>query len=222
MLNRLNQSCFIGECPPLITAEETPGVCSACKTKCATCAQNDTGYCLTCSSSLYLTSDNDCVVSCKSNEAILFESGLNRCVACSPGCAKCLDGRPNVCQSCEAGLVNYKFSECLSQCPEGYLVNNKSGNCLDARTQCKYGYALNKDDQCELSVQECNPGYMLNQILNRCIPVPGFYVPFPILGLLIVLTLILVVYVKAKRSMTRLLPSVIILWSLLELPIFIA
>lgn len=208
-----------------VTTEEQPGICGLCKPKCGTCGFNNTGYCLTCSSNLFLTPDNDCVVQCKANQAIMVgDDGIRRCQPCKEGCSKCLDGKPSVCQVCEAGLVNFNFSECLTACPEGYFLNNKSGNCLDGRTQCKYGFALNEKDECELTVQECSEGYILNTILDRCIPVPGFYVPFPILGGLAIITLVFIASVKCgrRKSQTKLIPSIIVLWSLFELPIFIA
>jgi len=103
-------------------------------------------------------------------------------------------------------------------------LNNKSGNCLDGRTQCKWGYALNEKDECELTVQECNEGYILNTVLDRCIPVPGFYVPFPILGGLTLITLLLIACVKCgkKKSQTKLIPCIIVLWSFFEIPLFAA
>jgi len=65
---------------------------------------------------------------------------------------------------------------------------------------------------------------MLNTVLNRCIPIPGFYVPFPILGGLFIITLIFIVCVRCgkNKSPTKLVPSIIILWSFFELPIFAA
>jgi hypothetical protein len=83
---------------------------------------------------------------------------------------------------------------------------------------------LNEKDECELTVQECSEGYILNTVLDRCIPVPGFYVPFPILGGMAIITLIFIASVKCgkKKSQTKLIPSIIVLWSFFELPIFIA
>jgi hypothetical protein len=46
------------------------------------------------------------------------------------------------------------------------------------REDCKYGYAYNDFGECELVAQMCEEGYILNGKLDRCIPVPGPYVPF--------------------------------------------
>ena len=125
--------------------------------------------------------------------------GVKQCLDCKKGCAKCLDNLPDVCSECEPGLVNFNYTACLSECPEGYAVNNKSGNCIDIRKKCPYGYELNSTDECELAVQECEPGYVLNGASNSCVPIPGFYVPFPSLGLILIFTIILIIRVKCKK-----------------------
>jgi hypothetical protein len=50
--------------------------------------------------------------------------------------------------------------------------------CVKEREDCRFGYEYNDFGECELKVQMCESGYILNSKLNRCIPVPGAYVPF--------------------------------------------
>lgn len=154
-------------------------------------------------------------------QATSLVGGVKTCQDCAKGCSKCEDNKPEKCTECFPGLVNFNFTQCLTECPTDYKVNNKSGNCLDARTKCKYGYELNAMDQCELSVQECLEGYTLNGYLNRCIPLPGLMVPFPFIIVLTILSFIL--YCRTKRDpSTRLLPVLITLWGSLEIPLFLA
>ena len=49
---------------------------------------------------------------------------------------------------------------------------------MKERDDCKFGYAYNDFGECELVAQVCEEGYILNSGLDRCIPVPGAYVPF--------------------------------------------
>ena len=63
----------------------------------------------------------------------------------------------------------------------------------------------------------------MNQVLNKCIPVPGFYVPFPFLFVIAVTTLIMICVIKnsERHKQTRLIPTIIIYWSYFELPMYL-
>jgi hypothetical protein len=203
-----------------VTVEETEGVCSPCKPKCATCGNNNTGFCTKCAPNLFMTDDSDCLVKCKPYTATKTVDGVPRCVSCPQNCTRCQDGNPTVCLACDEGLVNHKFSQCLPSCPEGYAVNNKSGNCIDNKKRCRYGYELDANDTCQLVVQECLEGYILNTVLNKCIPVPGLSVPFPFLVVISISTLILICVVRRRKDGTRLIPVIIVYWSYFEVPLF--
>ncbi len=49
----------------------------------------------------------------------------------------------------------------------------------------------------------CNPGYILNKGLNRCIPVPGFYIPFIFLAVAVAWTVYAVVLYKKGKIEDR-------------------
>lgn len=223
-LNQLINNCSTNACPVGITAEEIPGICKPCDSKCATCDPKNASICETCSPNLYFTPEKDCVVTCRYNQATSIVDGILKCLDCAPGCSKCEDNRPEKCSQCEKGLVNFNFTQCLPECPVNYKVNEKSGNCLDARKQCKYGYALNASDECELVVQECLEGYVLNGYLNRCIPEPGLSVPFPFLIVLCITSAIMICRIRRSKQHepTRILPVLIMIWGTLELPLFLA
>ena len=105
----------------------------------------------------------------------------------------------------------------------GFAVNSKSGNCLDITMKCPYGYEVNATDQCQLAVGYCIQGYEMNEFLNRCIPIPGLWIPFPTLALLLIMTTYIVIRAKCTKSQTtKLVPTIIAVWSFLELPLFIA
>ena len=63
----------------------------------------------------------------------------------------------------------------------------------------------------------------MNQVLNKCIPVPGLYVPFPFLAVISVTTLILICVLKKspRHKQTRIVPTIIVYWSYYELPMFL-
>jgi hypothetical protein len=201
-------------------------VCSGCDHKCATCGNKNSSYCLSCPPELfYVPSANDCVVSCGIGQAMRNATdGSHECIDCVSGCAKCLDGLPDICTKCKPGLVNFNFTTCLTECPTGFVLNKRSGDCLDTAIRCPYGYELNETNQCELAVQQCLPGYVLNGYLNRCIPVPGLWIPFPTLGLLAVIYFL--VYIRARccqrDPQTKMVPTILAFWSLVELPLFVA
>lgn len=73
-------------------------------------------------------------------------------------------------------------------------------------------------------MQLCIGGYILNEYLDKCIPKPGFWVPFPTLGLLLVMIILL--YFAARccptKPPTRIAPTLIAYLSLVELPLFVA
>lgn len=63
---------------------------------------------------------------------------------------------------------------------------------------------------------------MLNSMLDNCIPVPGLYIPFPVLGLVVLSTLIVLIRIRIRRSPnTKVLPTLIALWSVFELPLYL-
>lgn len=98
---------------------------------------------------------------------------------------------------------------------------------MDVRKKCNYGYQLNKNDECELAVQECEPHYELSADLSKCVPIPGLYIPFPVIGAVLLSTAILIIRVKCSERgkdhprPTKLIPCIIILWSMFELPLFL-
>jgi len=67
------------------------------------------------------------------------------------------------------------------------------------REECRYGYAYNDFGECALVVQICNEGYVLNSGLNKCIPVPGFNIPFLFLGLALIWTIYLSVQYRRGK-----------------------
>lgn len=50
--------------------------------------------------------------------------------------------------------------------------------CVRDGEVCPYGYAFNMTGQCELDVAHCEEGYILNETLDMCIPLPGGHAPF--------------------------------------------
>ena len=88
---------------------------------------------------------------------------------------------------------------------------------------CPYGftYTVNlstpSNYSCVLSSIACKKGFVLNKVIKSCIPVAGFYVPFPNIAFLIVMTSLLIIIVKARPyPETKLITSVIALWSFAE------
>jgi hypothetical protein len=67
---------------------------------------------------------------------------------------------------------------------------------------CEYGYSLDDNGICILTSIVCSKGYVLNKFLNTCLPYPNFYVPFPIVFILIVLTTIFLIITNAKHYKT--------------------
>lgn len=110
----------------------------------------------------------------------------------------------------------------MTVCPEGFAVNNASGNCLNSTINCLYGYRLNATDQCDLYLRQCKKGYVLNEVLDSCVPVPGLLIPFPVLALVLLSTLYVLLRIRCRGSPnTKVLPTLIALWSLFEIPIYL-
>lgn len=114
------------------------------------------------------------------------------------GCSEC-QNKTDYCTKCEPGKVFYKFT-CIDACPAEYHPISKERQiCVKDREDCKYGYEYNDYGECILKVQLCEPGYILNNRLNKCIPVPGFYIPLIFLAAALAWTVyLLVLYRKGK------------------------
>ena len=79
------------------------------------------------------------------------------------------------------------------------MISSARKICVKDRSDCHYGYDYNDYGECTLVVQICNKGYILNEGLNKCIPVPGFYIPFIFLAAALAWTVYLVVEYKKGR-----------------------
>lgn len=81
---------------------------------------------------------------------------------------------------------------------------------------CPFGYEYNRaGDGCILSAVVCTDDSILNYDKNKCVPVPGFLLPFPltIIGLIL---LALIAWDKKKNSEARFYPTVVCALGILE------
>jgi hypothetical protein len=177
-------------CPAGISVQKG-NKCYPCDPTCKTCAATDTSYCLSCQYGLNLyETGHSCVNTCPNSTVLLSEPQGPTCLDCADGCLTC-QNKTDYCTKCDRNHVFFKFS-CIQECPTGYhTISEERKICVLDREECPYGYAYNDFGECELVVQICNEGYILNLGLNKCIPVPGFYIPFLFLGLALIWTIYL-------------------------------
>ena len=68
---------------------------------------------------------------------------------------------------------------------------NEKGVCAITGLICPFGYKLNTEGSaCELKNQICEKGYELNDLKTACVPAPTFYIPFPVLIILIMICVV--------------------------------
>ena len=170
---------------PAGTSVETEDKCLPCDPTCRTCASTNASYCLTCQFGLnFYDTQKQCLVTCPNKTVALTRAGVKICEDCADGCLEC-QNRTNYCTKCDPLThVFYKFTCVPGGCPTGYRrISDERNICVKEREDCKYGYEYNDFGECVLVAQVCEPGYVLNAKLNKCIPVPGFYIPFLFLAL---------------------------------------
>lgn len=101
-----------------------------------------------------------------------------KCVPCSQNCKTCVN-KPDSCLSCSESKYLYDFS-CLAECPSGY--EDMQNQCVVKGLRCPFGHIVNPTGSgCILSAKVCDGDFLLNLSKDRCIPLPGNYVPFPLL-----------------------------------------
>ena len=108
-------------------------------------------------------------------------------------------------------MYNYK---CVAECPDKYSA--RDGRCVLTGFYCKFGYEMNANgDACFLKAQICEGNDILNYDKTKCIPQPGFMLPFPLIILAIIGT-VLIANDKKKHPNARFYPSMISMLSILE------
>ena len=118
------------------------------------------------------------MVSCPNRTVLQTEKKVQYCRDCNQGCTEC-QNKTSYCTKCDPGYFFYKFTCVKDQCPANYTQLSATRNvCVKEREDCSYGYEYNDFGECELKVQMCESGYILNKRFNKCIPVPGPYIPF--------------------------------------------
>jgi hypothetical protein len=132
-----------------------------CDFPCLTC-QADQGYCLSCikdGAFKYLL-DGKCLSKCPPGYSILD----NKCIKCDPSCQTCADNDINKCLTCSPIYPNYlpDESKCLTQCSEGYYLNQSSRTCNRCISPCKTCSS-------ETSCLSCNSGSLFYRSQNQCL-----------------------------------------------------
>eukprot|EP00347_Sterkiella_histriomuscorum_P020795 403336432 len=210
-LNTIDNKC-ISKCPVDITVDLN-NKCQVCSANCKTCF-GSTSNCTTCPASQVLY-NGKCYGSCPIGSTQTL--GTSLCVNCSSECSECVNGNPNQCTGCKPGFNSFEFTKCLKDCPLPYQAKN--GYCIDPSLRCDYGYEINRNGTfCVLSAYTCEPGYKLNNFLKKCVPLPGFYIPFPFLFLLLLITTIILLVLKVKNKLheTNLIQTTICIWAAFE------
>jgi len=123
-----------------------------------------------------------CVADCPSKTADMWIplTQDNVCARCLDSCAECMYSRDH-CTVCEEGFFFYQYS-CLPKCPHGFQpISEEEAVCVRDGDVCAFGYFLNEDGECVLNTAHCEKGYILNDDQSKCIPLPGFHLPFAFL-----------------------------------------
>jgi len=119
---------------------------------------------------------------------------------CNDGCATCEYERDH-CTTCLPHYVFYQY-QCMKECPIGFtVVSDEMPTCVQDGEVCPFGYEFNSLGACALSVAHCNEGYILNPSDDKCVPVPGFHLPFAFLYAAIIW--LIVILRKKHRSLYR-------------------
>lgn len=116
------EATCVTSCPGLLIPAD--GICRACVSPCATCANNDTMYCITCITGSYLLVANatrQCLVSCPTG--YYQEPASMTCIGCPTGCTSCVQLGCLTCASSyflvqkPATSYNGTLYDCYPQCP---------------------------------------------------------------------------------------------------------
>ena len=111
--------------------------------------------------------------------------------------------------SCTSGKYLFDF-QCLSECPEGYEVA-KNQQCVVKGLRCPFGHVVNPSGSgCILAAKVCDGDFQLNASKDRCIPLPGKYIPYPLLiasGFLLVVIIGSKIISKKTQIVTNLIAS---------------
>lgn len=221
ILNLLDNSCVVS-CPaqksifqPASSTVPYP-TCEPCKSSCLTCAGTfDT--CTSCSKPLSLNrQQSKCVLECD----VFFNTMVsinNVCVGCSSSCKSC-QGTPDYCIACVNGTYFYQ-NHCVQQCPlidEYQFEPDAQGTCVIPGLICPFGYKVTyAGTGCELKNQVCETNFELNHDKTACIPISTFYVPFPMLITLILLSMVPIIS-RIKRRNTLIVPNLTVVASFME------
>ena len=189
-LSNVTHTC-VETCPAKISVARTNSIheknqaltCDLCNDNCLTCAADNPDICHECREGLkMIETTKECVQACplKTAEVWLALTQDTICAECAPGCLECENSREH-CTVCEADFFFNDFS-CVKTCPAGFMAKSVDDRtCVLERDVCPFGQAYNDAGECELTLAECEVGYVLNRDQTECIPEPGFHLPFAFL-----------------------------------------
>lgn len=118
------QTCTV--CPPntyhVPTESSCCGYCQPykCPPECVECVPTQPSVCTKCTNPKQFVDNGECLNKCPVGH---YGSPENVCKKCHESCIDCSKGGPYYCSVCKSGLL-YLEGQCVSQCPEGYHLQN--------------------------------------------------------------------------------------------------
>lgn len=142
----LNNSC-VGSCPSHFYASNL--TCKTCHHDCDSCVGPLENQCLTCPPGKFL-GDKKCVNDCP----VGSYGEASKCSLCMKNCSSCIS--QDSCTRCNEGhylLEVHTVTNCVADCPSGYVQQSSSRSCQSCPSNCAICYEPS-------SCHSCQPGYV--------------------------------------------------------------
>ncbi|EAR99373.2 transmembrane protein, putative (macronuclear) [Tetrahymena thermophila SB210] len=152
-----SNSC-VTVCPKSYYPDTNSAQCLPCHNFCSTCFGSGNTKCNTCKTP-YLYNNNICSESCLPGS---YPNGQGSCSDCDKSCQTCFGSTSQSCITCRSGYFKSGDTQCVSDCQDGYVIDQSLQKCVTCPSSTYY-----ENKECK----QCHPTCLscLGPAENQCI-----------------------------------------------------